>query len=110
MIRAIILTLIFVIIAGFIVPLWAADPYNHQIRSLYAQPDGNSKVVYNIPIEVKMLDVSDDANWYKVKLQFYLGPACFKFTGWAYIPVGQILVDRNRLAAACPDAGGATSK
>jgi hypothetical protein len=98
MIRAIFLALIFAIIAGFIAPVWAVDPYNHQVRSLYAQPDGNSKVVYNIPIEVRMLDVSDDANWYKVKIQFNLGLASFNFAGWAYIPVGQILAERSRVA------------
>jgi hypothetical protein len=96
--RAILLAAIFAILAGIFIPALAADPYNHQVRSLYAQPDGNSKVVYNIPIEVRMLDVSDDANWYKVKIQFNFGLASFNFAGWAYIPVGQILTERSRVA------------
>jgi hypothetical protein len=96
--RAILLAAIFAVIAGFFVPTLAVEPYNHQVRSLYAKPDGTSKVVYNIPIEVRMLDVSEDANWYKVKIQFNLGLASFNFSGWAYIPVGQILAERGRVA------------
>lgn len=96
--QAILLAMIFAVLAGYFVPSFAVDPYNHQVRSLYDRPDGTSKIVYNIPIEVRMLDVSDDANWYKVKIQFNLGLASFNFSGWAYIPVGQILAERNRVA------------
>jgi len=91
------LTLLFflALILGICGAAWAdKDPYNQQIKQLYARPDGRSKIVYEIPIEVKMLDVSEDANWYKVKIQFNLGPVCFNYSGWAYIPVGDILADR----------------
>lgn len=83
------------LILGILAPAWAdSDPYNVQVKQLYAQPDGRSKLVYQIPIDVKMLDVSEDANWYKVKIQFNLGIVSFKYTGWAYIPVGEILAER----------------
>jgi hypothetical protein len=93
--KALFLIVVFTILAGIFIPALAADPYNHQVKSLYSKPDGNSAVVYNLPIEVKMLDVSQDANWYKVKIQFNLGLACFKYVGWAYIPVGDILAERE---------------
>lgn len=93
--KAWLLLLFLALLLGILAPAWAdKDPYDQPIKQLYARPDGRSKIVYEIPIEVKMLDVSEDANWYKVKIQFNLGIACFKFTGWAYIPVGDILADR----------------
>ena len=69
------------------------EPYNVKVKELYASP-GSSKVVYSIPIDVKMLDVTEDANWYKVYLRFNLGPVEFKYVGWAYIPGGDILAER----------------
>ncbi|MFA4966892.1 MAG: hypothetical protein WC624_01565 [Candidatus Margulisiibacteriota bacterium] len=100
--KAVILLIFFALISGIFAPVFAADPYSHQVKSLYSKPDGNSSIVYNLPIEVKMLDVSEDANWYKVKIQFNLGPICMKYSGWAYIPVGDILAEReaNKAVAA----------
>jgi hypothetical protein len=93
--KAVYLLLIFAFIIGYFGVSPAADePYDLRVKTLYAAPGANNKVVYDIPIDVKMLDISDDMNWYKVKIQFNLGPACFKYTGWAYIPVGQILAER----------------
>lgn len=87
---------VFAIIMGIFAPVFAdSTPYNHEIKKLYSAPGTESKIVYDIPLEVKLLDVSEDANWYKVKIQFYLGPACFKYSGWTYIPVGKILAERE---------------
>jgi len=86
---------VFGVIMAFYGVAGAADPYNFQVKTLYANPGADNKVVYDIPIEVRMLDASEDMNWYKVKIQFNLGPACFKYTGWAYIPVGSIIAERE---------------
>ena len=94
--KAILFVLFFAFIAAFFSVAYAIDdPYNIQLKTLYANPGANNKVVYDIPIDVKMLDVSEDLNWYKVKIQFNIGPACFRYTGWAYIPVGNIIADRE---------------
>lgn len=71
------------------------EPYDINISQLYAEPTTTSKVVYQIPIEVKMLEVSEDANWYKVYLKFNIGPMEFKTTGWTYIPIGTLLAERT---------------
>jgi len=99
--KGLFLLIFLALILGILAPVWAdSDPYNVQVKQLYAQPDGRSKLVYQIPIEVKLLDVSEDANWYKVKIQFNLGIASFKYSGWAYIPVGDILAEREEAKVA----------
>lgn len=72
------------------------DPMSFQIKKLYSAPTPESKSVYDIPIEVKLLDISEDANWYKVQITFCLGPARFSYEGWTQIPVGEILAERQK--------------
>jgi len=100
--RTICIFLIFGFIIGFFGASFASEPYSHDIKKLRAAPDPEARVLYEIPIEVKMLDVSEDANWYKVRISFYLGPINFVYSGWAFIPVGQILTERyesNKVAS-----------
>lgn len=107
--RAAALIAIFLVLTGIITlapALFGAGPalgYDYAVKKLYDSPDIKSKVVYDIPIEVKMLDVSEDANWYKVKIQFNLGLMTFKYSGWAYIPVGDILAERAQKEIAVND-------
>jgi hypothetical protein len=94
--KAVLLLLIFALAAVIFTPLKSlAEPYNHQVDRFFDSPDGRSKVIYNIPIEVRLLDISDDANWYKVQIKFAIGPARFNIVGWAYIPIGDYLIDRQ---------------
>jgi hypothetical protein len=78
------------------------DPYDLPVKKLYSLPDEDSMVVYNIPIEVKLLDISQDGNWYKVKISFVLGPLHYTYVGWAEIPVGEILAARSAKVAKTP--------
>lgn len=80
----------------------AADPYTMQVKKLYSAPDENSNLIYNIPIDVQLLDVSNDGNWYKVKISFNLGPLGYTYVGWANIPVGEILAARTEKVAKVP--------
>lgn len=77
----------------------AGDSYNFQIKNLYEKPRGDSKVVFQIPIDVRFLDMSEDANWYKTKIVFSVGPVKFQHIGWAYIPVGDLLRAQATAAA-----------
>lgn len=88
-----------ILIIGFISCSCADNPYNYKIQDLYSEASGVSKVVYQIPIEVRLLDISQDTNWYKVMIKFCLGPAVFKYTGWAYIPIGKYLAEREAAKA-----------
>ena len=99
--KALNIALISIIFLGMIISCSYAgnDPLSFKVKELYASP-GSSKVVYSIPIDVSMLDVSEDGNWYKVYLKFNLGPLEFKYTGWAYIPVGDILAERENAKVA----------
>lgn len=74
-------------------------PMNYQIKRLYASPTETSQLIYQIPIEVKLLEVSEDGNWHKVKLAYNIGPLHYSYTGWTKIPVGHTLAERAKKAA-----------
>ena len=76
-----------------------ASPYSSPIKQLYSAPDENSNLIYNIPVTVKLLDVSDDANWHKVEISYSLGPLSYTYQGWTQIPIGSILAEREKQAA-----------
>ena len=86
-----ILILLFVILSANIA-LGQIAPVS--LKKLYAAPSSASKLVYDIPVEVTLLDMSDDLNWYKVKIAFNIGPLQYKYTGWTKIPVGEEIVTR----------------
>lgn len=98
--------LIFTILVSIFSCSYAIIPSDMKVKELYAEPNNESKIVYQIPMDVKLLDVSEDANWYKVAIKFNFGPAEFKYTGWAHIPVGRLLADRAAEKAKFANAGG----
>jgi hypothetical protein len=97
--RALVLALSLIILVGMSLASFAKDPYDVQVKKLYAAPEETSSLIFSIPIEVKLLDVSADANWYKVKISFQLGPFGYTYVGWANIPVGEILASRSEKVA-----------
>jgi hypothetical protein len=100
--KVLVIILGLVILAG--VGLAAAkEPYSLQVKKLYSVPDENSNIVFDIPIDVKLLDLSSDGNWYKVKISFNLGPLGYTYVGWAKIPVGDIIASRlEKVAKVAP--------
>ncbi|MCU0640938.1 MAG: hypothetical protein MUC35_02480 [Candidatus Margulisbacteria bacterium] len=81
----------------------AKEPYSLQVKKLYAVPEETASVVFDIPIDVKLLDMSNDGNWYKVRIAFNFGPLGYTYVGWAKIPVGDILAARmEKIAKASP--------
>ncbi len=71
------------------------EPLDLTVKTLYSAPLEDSNVIYNFPIEVKLLDISPDGNWFKVKISFYIGPFGYTYVGWANIPVTNILAERD---------------
>jgi len=69
-------------------------PYNIKVKALYSAPDENSNVIFNLPVDVSLVDVSEDGNWYKVKIAYNLGPLNYTYVGWTQIPVGSVLASR----------------
>lgn len=90
----VLLILISIMLGGAVFAATTKYPYDIQVKKLYSAPEEESNHVYSIPIEVKLLDVSADANWYKVKISFSFGPLGYTYVGWAKIPVGEILASR----------------
>jgi hypothetical protein len=90
------------VLAGCAFAAVAPDPYNLEVKKLYSAPDENSQIIFNIPIEVKLLDLSADTNWGKVKIAFNLGPLSYSYVGWVKIPVGEIIASRMDKLAKIP--------
>ena len=94
--KAIAILGLFLLFFSIVTPIFAADlgTVNLPVKKLYSAPDDNSNLVLDIPIEVKLLDISADGNWYKVKIQYAIGPFVNTYVGWANIPVGEIMASR----------------
>ncbi|MFH1577148.1 MAG: hypothetical protein ABID35_06375 [Candidatus Margulisiibacteriota bacterium] len=71
---------------------YTQDSLNIPIKTMHSKPSEQAKVVLDIPIEVKVLDVSADLNWYKVKIAYKIGPFEQNHTGWIKIPFDDILL------------------
>jgi hypothetical protein len=100
--KSLVFIALFLVLTGCSFAAAAKDPYNLEVKKLYSAPDENSQLIFNIPIEVKLLDVSADANWGKVKIAFNLGPLSYTYIGWVKIPVGEILASRMEKLAKIP--------
>lgn len=68
-----------------------ATPLNVTIKKMHESPAANSKVVYEFPIDIILLDVSDDLNWFKVRIKFEFAFIRYDFTGWVNIPVNKVI-------------------
>lgn len=58
------------------------------IKLLREQPSAESPIVYELPIDVALVGMSEDGNWYRVKIAYdlmFLGH--YEYTGWAHAPV-----------------------
>ena len=73
-----------------------ADQFNpQQIKKILASPTKNASVNFEIPMDVTILDVTDDLNWYKVKIGFdFLGH--HEYQGWSYIPIGNYIRENEK--------------
>jgi hypothetical protein len=81
----------------------AAEPLNVHIKELRASPNQESSLILDIPIEVRLLDVSEDGNWFKVKIQYAFGPLNYSYVGWTRIPVTEVLSKREKLPSKIAD-------
>jgi len=97
--KLLISALVIMLLGGVALAAAAKDPLDIQVKKFYSAPDEESNLVYSIPIEVKLLDVSADGNWHKVKISFSLGPLGYTYVGWTKIPVGEILAAREEKIA-----------
>lgn len=94
--KAIALLGLILLLFSVLTPICKADQesINLPVKKLYASPSADSNLILDIPIEVSLLDVSADGNWYKVKISYNVGPFNYCYVGWAGIPVGELLASR----------------
>lgn len=81
---------------------------NCPIKQLYSAPSENSSLIYAIPADISLLDISEDGNWHKVKIAYSIGPFSYTYVGWAKIPVGKILAEREKKASEIANLPGTT--
>jgi len=76
------LLLIFLLFSPAIAITTEADQFDIQIKNLYLNPDVNSPVVFNIPVDIYFLALSPDKTWCKIRIGFnFLGR--HDYVGWA---------------------------
>lgn len=90
------------LIFGLISPIYAEDISETNIytdlplSTLYAFPDKNANVVLKVPMDVRVLSISADTNWYKVKISYDFGLlGKNSYVGWVYMPIGEVLEARK---------------
>jgi hypothetical protein len=72
----------------------ATDLQGQEIKKILSSPSKGANVNFEIPVEVRILDVTDDLNWYKVKIGFdFLGH--HEYEGWTYIPLGNYIREKE---------------
>lgn len=86
-------------ILGITAPIFANETdISLPLSTLYELPNADSKVVLQIPMDVRILDISEDANWYQVKISYDFGLLGKNtYLGWVYAPVGNALEARKAL-------------
>ncbi|MFC1568079.1 hypothetical protein ACFL37_00085 [Candidatus Margulisiibacteriota bacterium] len=72
------------------------SPLDLPVKQLYSAPMADSNLILDIPIEVKLLDISPDGNWYKVKIAYNIGPFSYTYVGWSHIPVMDVIAERDK--------------
>jgi hypothetical protein len=90
-----IIILISVFLAGQAALASEEGPLDIPVKKLYSAPIDNSNLILDIPIEVKLLDISPDGNWYKVKISYNIGPFGYTYVGWSHIPVMDVILVRD---------------
>lgn len=93
---AIVLLLTFILVGQAALAADQKDPLDIPIKQLYSAPAEGSNLILDIPIDVKLLDISEDGNWYKVRLSYGIGPFNYTYVGWTNIPVAEILAKREK--------------
>jgi len=64
-------------------------PFRVPIKLMHKTPSANSEVVYEIPIEVTLLGMTEDLNWFRARIKFEFALIKCDYTGWLHIPVGE---------------------
>lgn len=102
--RVLFVSIIIAILAGGVLASTPAakDPLAYPVQNLYAAPDEDSTLIYKIPINVEVVDVSPDANWHKVKISYHIGPLSYTYVGWVKVPVGDLQAARIEKVAKAP--------
>ena len=72
--KLLVIGILLALFASQVPALAAQKDLNLAVKQLYSAPAKDSSLVYEIPVEVVLLDISTDGNWYKVKISYNIGP------------------------------------
>ena len=68
----------------------AIVPANLPIKLMYAEPNEDAEIVFEIPVEIALLSLTEDLNWFRVKIRFEFAFIVYEYIGWVHLPVGEI--------------------
>jgi hypothetical protein len=92
--------LISALLVSLALPLLANESnvyFKLPVKKLLAEPKEDAHMLYEFPIDVRMLGVTEDLNWFKLSVEFdllFLGH--YKYTGWVHAPLGDILRESDQ--------------
>jgi hypothetical protein len=72
-----------------------SDTLKIPIKKLYSSPKENSKLIFDIPMEVNIIEISEDGNWFRVEVSYSFGLLSNSFVGWTHIPIAEILAEKE---------------
>jgi len=89
-----IFSLALLLLIAFEAAAFAADgtlSFDYPVKRLLDKPSAEANVNFEIPIDVRIIGMTPDKNWFKVKIAYdlvFLGR--YEYTGWVYAPIENV--------------------
>jgi hypothetical protein len=90
-----IFTLFTIILMGNTLAVAQNNSLKIPIKKLYSAPKENSKLIFDVPMEVNIIEISEDGNWVRVEVSYSFGLLSNSFEGWTYIPLSEIMAKKE---------------
>jgi hypothetical protein len=91
--------LLFILLSALLCAAFANEDniyFQIPVKLLHEEPSEESPVAFEIPIDVTLLGMTPDKNWYKVRIEYdlvFLGH--YVYTGWVKAPIGKYLLEKS---------------
>jgi len=91
--------LLFILLSALFCAAFAKEDniyFQIPVKLLHEEPSEESPVAFEIPIDVTLLGMTPDKNWYKVRIEYdlvFLGH--YVYTGWVKAPIGKYLLEKS---------------
>lgn len=90
-----VLTIFTIILMGNTLAAAQSNSLKIPIKKLYSAPKEDSKLIFDVPMEVNIIEISEDGNWVRVEVSYSFGLLSNSFKGWTYIPLSEIMANKE---------------